>query len=190
MEELEQVETSLRRGLHDTEHGLLLKEKRIQELEASLEEERQLQHSSASRYVLAQAQSLRLIPQSSEVDGAQLSLSMLRLTQFLHFSILHNLLFTFYSFFLMKIFTFVLFHLVLFKLAAADLFAHFFANLGFVCRYELCYDQLRGEDDSLRLEMENLKGELSLVRAAHQAKESNFKQTEASLRSEVECTRF
>jgi hypothetical protein len=135
VEELEQVETSLRRGLHDTEHGLLLKEKRIQELEASLEEERQLQHSSASRYVLAQAQSLRLIPQSSEVDGAQLSLSMLRLTQFLrrrldrstalssrprfflHFSILHNLLFTFHSFFLskfMKIFSLFLFHLFIF----------------------------------------------------------------------------
>ncbi len=50
MEELEQVETGLRRSLHDTEHSLLLKEKRIQELEDSLEEERQLQNSFASRY--------------------------------------------------------------------------------------------------------------------------------------------
>jgi hypothetical protein len=50
VEELEQVETGLRRSLHDTEHSLLLKEKRIQELEDSLEEERQLQNSFASRY--------------------------------------------------------------------------------------------------------------------------------------------
>ena len=51
VEELEQVETSLRRSLHHTEHGLLLKEKRIQELEVSLEEERQLQNTFASRYI-------------------------------------------------------------------------------------------------------------------------------------------
>ncbi len=50
VEELEQVETGIRRSLHDTEHSLLSKEKRIQELEDSLEEERQLQNSFASRY--------------------------------------------------------------------------------------------------------------------------------------------
>ena len=54
-----------------------------------------------------------------------------------------------------------------------------------VCRYELCYDQLRGEDDSLRLEMENLKGELSSLRADQEAKEATYTSTEASLRSEV-----
>jgi hypothetical protein len=53
------------------------------------------------------------------------------------------------------------------------------------CRYEECYDQLRGEDDSLRLEMENLKGELTSLRADQEAKEATFNITEASLRSEV-----
>jgi hypothetical protein len=53
------------------------------------------------------------------------------------------------------------------------------------CRYEQCYDQLRGEDDSLRLEMENLKGELTSLRADQEAKESTFNITEASLRSDV-----
>jgi hypothetical protein len=54
VEELEQVEAGLRHGLHETEIGLLLRDKRIQELEASLEEERQLQHTSASRYRLVE----------------------------------------------------------------------------------------------------------------------------------------
>ena len=52
VEELEQGETSLRHTLHHTETALLIREKRIQELEARIEEERQLQHSSASRYRL------------------------------------------------------------------------------------------------------------------------------------------
>ncbi len=37
----------------------------------------------------------------------------------------------------------------------------------------------------MRVEMENLKDEMTLLRADHEAKEVNFTHTEASLRSEV-----
>ncbi len=69
MEELEQVETGLRRSLHDTEHSLLLKEKRIQELEDSLEEERQLQNSFASRYSTDHQQQPALLEQTCRGDS-------------------------------------------------------------------------------------------------------------------------
>ena len=62
---------------------------------------------------------------------------------------------------------------------------YFYLSILSLSRYEDGFDQLREEDTSLRLVAENLKVEISTLKHELTAKQTEFTETENSLRNEV-----